>query len=72
MTLSEFYKYSWFSNMAYVSWSDANTANRDAMIAIANNSNVARIPEALGEFIFDQDQENWIKKVDKKGDRFIF
>src|SRR3989304_2459056 len=42
MTLGEFYKYSWFSNMAYVLWDDLKTQDADAIIRAANSEN--RVP----------------------------
>jgi len=46
LNLSDFYSYSWFSNMAYVLWNDTNTANRASMILeAAMPSLVYRNPE---------------------------
>ena len=51
MTLAEFYKYSWFSNMSYVFWDDDNTAaDPEAMRDAANERR--RVPTSLGDQIF--------------------
>jgi Ca2+-binding RTX toxin-like protein len=54
MTLKDFYKYSWFSNMAYVQWSSTNTSDKPTIIATASDPDVARIPTTLGDYIFNQ------------------
>ncbi|TAJ95665.1 MAG: hypothetical protein EPO31_01285 [Gammaproteobacteria bacterium] len=42
MTFTDFYKYSWFSNMAYVLWDEGNTTDPAATIIAANDQK--RIP----------------------------
>jgi Ca2+-binding RTX toxin-like protein len=50
MNLAEFYKYSWFSNMAYVPWGDENSAIPEQTIGAANDRE--RLPTALGRRVF--------------------
>lgn len=58
MKIAAFYKYSWFSDLAYVKWSDENTASVPLIINAANAAQ--RIPgsttdneiNTLGEKIF--------------------
>ncbi len=64
MTFLEFYKYSWFSNMAYVLWNETNTNSPEAMRDAANGAR--RVPGnsdssglTLGDFIFDENQQGW-------------
>jgi hypothetical protein len=49
MKISEFYKYSWFADLAYVEWNDTNLSGNYAIdAAIA----AERAPLALAEKIF--------------------
>lgn len=48
MTFAGFYKYSWFSNMAYVLWNNENTETKQRTIDVASDPAVARIPSLLG------------------------
>ena len=59
MTLSEFYEYSWFANMAYVLWSETNTNNREEMRDAANSAN--RVP-GTAEDAFSLGQEIFINQ----------
>jgi Ca2+-binding RTX toxin-like protein len=52
MTLSDFYKYSWFSNMAYVLWNENNIIDAESMRNAADAPDVQRIPFDLGTEIF--------------------
>ena len=57
MTLKDYYKYSWFSNMAYVLWDETNTVNVSAMMGAANSQqrvpgNPNSLATTLGQDIF--------------------
>ncbi|MBI2994129.1 MAG: putative Ig domain-containing protein [Gammaproteobacteria bacterium] len=52
MDISDIYKYSWFANLSYVSWSAANT-NSPAEIRNEAASR-SRVPSVLGDVIFAQ------------------
>lgn len=59
MTLRDYYKYSWFSNMAYVEWNVINTASRENMLNAANNAkrvpgNLNSVTNTLGQEIFNK------------------
>ncbi len=72
LRFKDFYKYSWFSNMAYVLWNDSNTVNRTSMIAEASNPNVARVPTSLGDIIFSENQQDWTVSSFQSNDEFGF
>ena len=57
MNNSKYYNYAWFSNLAYVNWSESNTANRRKMVEAA--SQAQKVPEKLGEKIFLENKENF-------------
>ena len=56
MNISEFYKYSWFADLAYVDWDDSNKSENKAVeAAIATKGT----PQALAEKIFLSENENY-------------
>jgi len=55
MNIVDYFKYSLFSDLAYVKWNDANTIDDNSMVAAAAGENVERAPEALGTKIFKEE-----------------
>ena len=60
MTFSEFYKYSWFANMAYILWNGSKTLNKDEMIRAANDEN--RVPGDPDSTILTLGQEIFVNQ----------
>jgi hypothetical protein len=56
MNISEFYKYSWFADLAYVEWNDNNLFENYAVDAAVD---AKRAPQALAEKIFLSGKENY-------------
>ncbi len=52
MKISEFYKYSWFADLAYVEWNDNNGVEDEAIKAAVD---AKRTPQKLAEKIFKGD-----------------
>ena len=49
MNIFELYKYSWFSNLAYLEWNDTNLSGKKAIDLAKSKKNT---PENLGKEIF--------------------
>ncbi len=56
MNISEFYKYSWFADLAYVEWNDSN---RNGDFAVDAAVDAERAPQKLAEKIFKDYNENY-------------
>jgi hypothetical protein len=49
MNISDFYKYSWFADLAYVEWNDSNRISNEA---VKSAQDAKRAPLKLAEKIF--------------------
>jgi hypothetical protein len=49
MTIAEFFKFSWFSSLAYVEWDTINTQSRGDMIKASASINEENTPAKLEE-----------------------
>ena len=55
MNISEFYKYSWFADLAYVEWDDDNKSGDKA---VDTATAAKRTPQVLAKKIFSSDNAN--------------